>query len=307
MKDHGLFVEKYRPTDLSTFVGNNEVKNTIQKYLDQNDIQNLLFYGSPGCGKTTLARLIVKNINCDYLYINASDENGINIIREKVKNFASSASFKPLKVIILDEADFITIEGQMATRNIIETFSRSTRFILTCNYIERIAEPIQSRCLALKIVPPSKKEIAYHLDKILEQEEIKYETNDLVYLINKFYPDLRKTLNVIQLSSKSGSLVLDKSILIESSYKLKILEELKKSKPNWRTIRQIIANSNIGEFEDLYKFLFEKASEYLPNQEGLVSIYINEHNFQSQFAIDREINCMSLIARIIELKKNKKT
>ena len=116
MKDNTLLVEKYRPTVLQDYVGNENVKETIQKYLDQNDIQNFIFYGPAGTGKTTLAKLIVKNLNCDHLYINASDENGIDTIREKVKGFASAASWNGIKVVILDEADFITINGQAALR-----------------------------------------------------------------------------------------------------------------------------------------------------------------------------------------------
>jgi DNA polymerase III delta prime subunit len=141
-KEHTLLVEKYRSTKLEDYVGNENIKATISKYLSQNDIQNLIFYGPPGTGKTTLAKLIVNNLNCDHLYINASDERGIETIRDKVSGFASSASFKPLKVIILDEADFLTIQAQASLRNVIETFSRSTRFILTCNYIERIIDPL---------------------------------------------------------------------------------------------------------------------------------------------------------------------
>jgi replication factor C small subunit len=162
-REHTLWVEKYRSQTLEDYVGNENIKQTIGHYLQQNDIQNFLFYGTPGTGKTTLAKLIVNNLDCDYMYINASDENGIDTIREKVKSFASVASFKPFKVIILDEADYITIQGQAALRNIIETFSRTTRFILTCNYIERVIDPLQSRCQVLKIVPPSKQEIAYHI------------------------------------------------------------------------------------------------------------------------------------------------
>ena len=142
MKENTLFVEKYRPTTLKTYVGNENIKETIQKYLDQDDIQNFIFYGPAGTGKTTLAKIIVKSLNCDYLYINASDENGIDTIRDKVKGFASSASWSGVKVVILDEADFITIQGQAALRNVIETFSRSTRFILTCNFIERLIDPL---------------------------------------------------------------------------------------------------------------------------------------------------------------------
>ena len=167
-REHTLLVEKYRSKTLDEYVGNEHIKATIKKYLEQNDIQNFLFYGGAGCGKTTLAKLIVNNLDCDYLYINSSDERGIDTIRDKVSGFASTASFKPLKVVILDEADFITIQGQAALRNVIETYSRTTRFILTCNYIERIIDPIQSRCQVLKIEPPSKKDIAKHLAKILD-------------------------------------------------------------------------------------------------------------------------------------------
>ena len=149
--NHSLLVEKYRSKVLDEYVGNENIKKTIQQYLNQNDIQNLIFYGPAGTGKTTLAKLIVRNLDCDYLYINASDERGIETIRDKVSGFASTASFKPLKVVILDEADFLTIQAQASLRNVIETFSRTTRFIMTCNYVERIIDPLQSRCRYLRL------------------------------------------------------------------------------------------------------------------------------------------------------------
>ena len=155
IKEHSLLVEKYRSKDLTEYVGNEHIKNQIQKYLDQDDIQNFIFYGPAGTGKTTLAKIIVNNLECDYLYINASDERGIETIRDKVTSFSSTISFKKIKVVILDEADFLTIQAQASLRNTIETFSRSTRFILTCNFVERIIDPLQSRCQVLKIVPPS--------------------------------------------------------------------------------------------------------------------------------------------------------
>ena len=120
MKDHGLLVEKYRPTNIDNYVGNESIKKSISNYISQNDIQNLIFYGPAGTGKTTLAKLIVKNIDCDHIYINASDERGIETIRDKVSGFASVMSFKPLKVVILDEADFLTIQAQASLRNVID-------------------------------------------------------------------------------------------------------------------------------------------------------------------------------------------
>ena len=300
MKENTLYVERFRPTELQYYVGNENVKETIQKYLDQGDIQNFIFYGSAGCGKTTLAKIIVKNLDCDYLYINASDENGIDTIREKVKGFASSASWKGIKVVILDEADFITIQGQAALRNVIETFSRSTRFILTCNFIERIIDPLQSRCQVLKIVPPSKTDVYNHLTWILaDQLSISYEPEDLKTLIIQYYPDMRKMLNVIQMSVKDDHIQLDKTVLTSNNYIKEVLKELMGSK-KWLTIRQIIADSNTKDFEELYRSLFEYSSKYAPGNEGSVAIILNEHLYQANFRIDKEINVMSAIAKIIE-------
>ena len=301
-KEHTLLVEKYRSTKLEDYVGNENIKATISKYLSQNDIQNLIFYGPPGTGKTTLAKLIVNNLNCDHLYINASDERGIETIRDKVSGFASSASFKPLKVIILDEADFLTIQAQASLRNVIETFSRSTRFILTCNYIERIIDPLQSRCQVIKIVPPSKGEVAKHLTWILEKESISYTLDDIKIIVNQYYPDLRKCINTIQLNSKDNTLKLDNSILVSSNYIDKVIDELKKSKPYFNNIRQTIADSNVEDFDELFKALYERASEFLPNKEGTVAMLVNDHQYKANFRIDKEINTMSLIQNLINNK-----
>jgi len=301
-KAHTLWVEKYRSSNLDSYVGNENIKKTIQQYLDQNDIQNFIFYGPAGTGKTTLAKLIVNNLDCDYLYINASDERGIETIRDKVQGFASVASFKALKVIILDEADFLTIQAQASLRNIIETYSRTTRFILTCNFVERIIDPLQSRCQVLKIIPPSKQEIAKHVAGILEQEEVSYTMDDIKILVTQFYPDVRKMLNTAQLSNQEGELNIDKSVIVSNSYTTQVVKELSKSKPNFNEIRQIIANANVQDFEELYRFLYDSASQYAAGSEGMVSIYVNEYSYQSNFRIDKEINCMALIARLIELK-----
>ena len=304
--ENSLLVEKYRPSKLENYVGNENIKKSISKYLDQNDIQNLIFYGPAGTGKTTLAKLCVQNLDCDHLYINASDERGIETIRDKVQGFASVASFKPLKVVILDEADFLTIQAQASLRNIIETFSRTTRFIMTCNFVERIIDPLQSRCQVLKIVPPTKKDVAKHLNWILQQESISHDINDLVPLVNQYYPDLRKCINTIQLSTVDGGandlyLNLDQSVLVSSNYIDKVINELK-GKADFKTIRQIIADANVDDFDELFKSLYERASEYLPGKEGTAAILINEHQYKANFRIDKEINTMSLISNLINNK-----
>ena len=299
--EHSLLVEKYRPTVLDEYVGNEHIKKTISQYLEQNDIQNLIFYGPAGTGKTTLAKLIIKNLNCDHLYINASDERGIETIRDKVSGFASVASFKPLKVIILDEADFLTIQAQASLRNIIETFSRTTRFILTCNYVERIIDPLQSRCQTLKVIPPSKKEVAFHLANVMAIEGTIYDLEDIKIIVNQYYPDLRKCLNTIQLSTQDQKLVIDKSVLVSSNYMRKVLKELSSDKPRFNTIRQIIADANVQDFEELYRYLYDHAHIFALGKEGMVAYYINEYSYQSNFRIDKEINCMALINQLIDV------
>ncbi len=300
-KENSLLVEKYRPTELENYVGNENIKKSISKYLEQNDILNLIFYGPAGTGKTTLAKLCVQNLNCDHLYINASDERGIETIRDKVQGFASVASFKPLKVVILDEADFLTIQAQASLRNIIETFSRTTRFIMTCNFVERIIDPLQSRCQVLKIVPPTKKDVAKHLAGILDKESISFEINDLVPLVNQYYPDLRKCINTIQLSTQDNILKLDQSVLVSSNYIDKIITALS-NKAKFNDVRQIIVDSNNDDFDELFRALYERSSEYLPGKEGTAAILINEHQYKANFRIDKEINISSLLQQILNNK-----
>ena len=301
-KEHTLWVEKYRSQNLDSYVGNEQIKNTISKYLEQNDIQNFIFYGPAGTGKTTLAKLIVNNLDCSFLYINASDERGIDTIRDKVSGFASVASFKSLKVVILDEADFLTIQAQASLRNIIETFARTTRFILTCNYVERIIDPLQSRCQVLKIVPPSKQEIAYHIIDILKQENVSMGADDLKLVINQFYPDVRKMLNSLQMSVVGNEVAIDKSILVSSNYKNQVLMELcKPSSKSFNNIRQIIADSGVSDFEDLFRHLYDNVEKYAPLNVGEVIVHIEEYQYHANFRIDKEINIMALISRILSL------
>ena len=308
--NNSLWVEKYRPDTLENYIGNDHLKGIITKYLDGNDIQNLIFYGPAGTGKTTLAKLLTKNLNCEYLYINASDERGIETIRDKVSGFASTMSFKPLKVVILDEADFLTIQAQASLRNVIETFSKSTRFILTCNYVERIIDPLQSRCQVLKVVPPSKGEVAKHIFSILTKEYIRHNNEDLKFVVNHYYPDVRKMINACQMScvkisvpDEQGIPVLELQLsddtLVSSNYINKVIELLP-NKKSFKDIRQVIADSNVQDFEALYKALYERIDEYTSCPAEAI-IIIEEYMYHSNFRIDKEINVMACISKLLDI------
>ena len=299
---HSLWVEKYRPKDLSTYIGNEHLKSKVKVYLESEDVPHLLLYGRAGTGKTTLAKIITSNIDCDHLYINASDENNVDNVRTKIKNFASSAGFKDLKVIILDEADFLTPNAQAALRNLMETFSKHTRFILTCNYVERIIDPIQSRCQSYKIVPPSKKEVAQQMVNILDTEGCLYKLNDVAVVITAGYPDIRRVINSAQRQVVDGKLVIDVSSVIQNNYKLQLIEQLSGgSKIN--EIRQLIADNSVSDYSELYRLLYDEVGEYSKGHEAECILAIAEGQYQDVNVVDKEINFMSTIIKIKRILK----
>jgi DNA polymerase III delta prime subunit len=301
---HTILNEKYRPDTLEGYICKDEIKNKFQEFIKSQDIPHLLFAGKPGAGKTTLAKILVNNIDCDFLYINATDERSIDIMRDKVGAFAAAGSFKPLKIVILDEATHILQAGQVILLNMMETYSLTTRFILTGNYAERLIEPLRSRCQEFDLSPPSKKIVAQHISVILDKEEVEYEIQDLVTIVNKFYPDFRKIINNCQKYTVDGVLTLDNSVNLTDDYQVKILEELKKpSIKSFNLIRQIIANAEVDDFESLYKFLYDKLSEYANGNEGYVICIIEEGTYRAHFVLDKEINIMSCIGKILETIK----
>ena len=303
-KNHSLWVEKYRPNKLDDYVGNEHLKTKVAGYIETGDVPHLLLYGKAGTGKTTLAKLIVKSIDCDYMIINASDENGVDTLREKIKNFASSMGFKPYKIMILDEADYLTGPGQAILRNLMETFSGHCRFILTCNYVEKIIEPVQSRCQTFQIIPPTKKDVAVQVSKILKNEEIEFDVKDLVPIIDAAYPDIRKILNNCQLNSNKGKLMVDVQNLLDNDYKAKIVEILssKDDKRNkYMKLRQTIIDSKVTDFTDLYTTLYNKVEEYGGENTSNVILLLGDGVNKSATAIDKEIIAAATLIQILNI------
>ena len=304
MKEHSLWVEKYRPNTLDTYVGNSTIKNRIEQCIEENDVPNFMFHGKAGTGKTTIAKLIVNNIDCDYIYINASDERGIDTVRDKITGFASSLSFKPIKIVILDEADFLMGASQAALRNVIETFSKNTRFIFTCNYVERIIEPLQSRLETYRLEPPSKKDVALNVVNILQQENVNFEATDVASIVNLHYPDIRKVIKTVQSFVRKGELKFTREILVDSSYLGKMLDMLKKpTSKSFNQIRQLVADSNVSEFDNAFKYLFDNIDEYSKSTPQ-VAILIGEYQYRSVTVPDKEINFMAAIAAILNTINN---
>ena len=300
-----LWVEKYRPLTLDTYIGNDHLKSKVRVYLESGDLPHLLYYGKAGTGKTTLAKILVKNIECDHLYINASDENSVDTVRNKVRQFASTVGFKDLKIIILDECDYITPNAQAALRNLMETFSKHCRFILTCNYVERIIDPIQSRCQIFEIIPPSKVEVAQRLNQILEEEEINYELQDLKILIDSNYPDIRRTINSAQRNVVNLQLKLDTNSIIQNDYKLKLLEILKiQDKKNaFKNIRQLVADSQIRDFADLFRLLYDEVDSYGKGHVAECILVIAKYELSDSQVVDKEINAMAMVIELLGVIK----
>jgi DNA polymerase III delta prime subunit len=303
-ENHGLLVEKYRPKSLDTYIGNESLKSKVSSYLESGDVPHLLLYGKAGTGKTTLAKIIVNHIDCDYLYINASDENSVDVVRDKVKGFASTMGFKDYKIIILDECDYITPNAQAALRNLMETFSKHCRFILTCNFVERIIDPIQSRCQSFQIIPPDRKQIAVHVMNILKNENVSCNSEDIVTLVNGGYPDIRRVINAAQRQIVSDELIIDESEVILNDYKLKVLEILKdktiSKKDSFVKLRKVLADAKVTDFADLFRLLFDSLDDFATGKMAQIILIIAKYELSDAQVVDKEINAMAMLIEILQ-------
>jgi replication factor C small subunit len=302
-KAQSLWCEKYRPDAVENYICSDQLRGVLIDFLTKKDIPHLLFYGSAGTGKTTLAKILTKNIPCDVMYVNASDNTGVDFVRDKIRPFAAAMGFNDLKVVILDESDYMSSASQASLRNLMETYSKTTRFILTCNYVEKIISPLISRCQVFQIEPPAKKDVALYTKNILDTETIKYELTDLKTVVDSFYPDIRKIVNFIQQSSTNGTLKLVKNQSVNFDLKTKLINLLNNSKTNGKVfndIRQLIADSGTKSFDELYSELYDKCGEFAPGKEISVIIEVAEYMYQSNMVVDKEITFMACIAKLIK-------
>ena len=298
-----LWVEKYRPKTLNEIVLSDANRKIFQQFAKNKEIPNLLFTGCAGIGKTSLAKIICKAVlGCQYLYINASDENGIDTIRTKVTNFARTRSFDGgLKCIILDETDGLSLDAQRALRNTMEEHSELTRFILTANYNHRIIPPLQSRCQSFDLTPPADMSIKRVLD-ILNMENIAIpagETDKIEQFVKTCYPDLRKCINEIQKNTIDGEIVLEnlikvKDVFVDSLYKIITSGLVIKAR------KKVIENEHVfnGDYTELLRSLFNYIHENNKIDNDVKAeqlIKVSEYIYRSAFVADPEINCYSCL------------
>jgi DNA polymerase III delta prime subunit len=302
-----IWCEKYRPSTLTDFISNKEVNELVESFKKKDEIPNLLFVGTPGIGKTSLAKIIVNDIlQCQYLYINASDENGVDTIRNKVTHFAQTKSFDgKIKVIILDECDGISLEGQRALRNTMEEYAGITRFILTANYKYRVIPALQSRCQSIDLTPPQDL-VVKRCASILSKENITLEQDQkvqFVKFIKSNYPDLRRCINELQKFCSSGKLVLSG---VENNEVLELIYSHIKSK-NVEHLRKALIESEHSfnsDYVSLLRTLFNYVDKVETNMDlkKYFLIIISEYLYRSSFVVDQEINCYSCLIAMADVK-----
>lgn len=303
---HSLWVEKYRPKKFEDFIGSESVKETLQLWLEKKDIPHLLFFSSPGTGKTSIGKMLVNLIPCDSLIINAADENGVDDVRNKVQDFCITMGMQPLKIMFLDECDRLTPDAQGVMSNLMETYSHSTRFILTCNYPEKIAPKIKSRCQSFEIKPPSKAEVMAQLVKILDGENVKYEKKDVAFIVASYFPDMRKTINFAQQSSIKGELKIAKANSADQDYREKLVELLKTPKKAgvFDEIRQLVADASFSNYEEVYKHLFNSVNDYAGAKSPEVILHLADAVYQSALVFEREITFVAAMHKLLVVLKN---
>ena len=310
MIEHFIWVEKYRPRKIDDCILPESQKEYFKQMVAKGEIQNMLLCGTAGTGKTTVARALCEELQTDYMIINGSEESGIDVLRTKIKQFASTVSFTGnTKVVILDEADYLNPNStQPALRGFIEEFASNCRFILTCNFKNRIIPPLHSRCAVIEFKIPNadKPIIAANFFKrvcnILEQESIPFDQKVVVKVVQKHFPDFRRTLNELQRYSQSGS--IDEGILVNvSEANMKDLVDAIKDK-DWKKMRTWVVNNLDNDPVSLFRKIYDTLIP-ITNQVPQLVLTIADYQYKSAFVADQEINlvaCLTEIMASVELK-----
>ena len=300
-----LWVEKYRPSKLSEYVFKNETQRKIvEGWIKDGGIPHLLLYGGAGTGKTTLAKVLMNELDvqpADFMYINASRDNGVDMIRQKITNFSESMPWGDFKVILLDEADHLTHEGQAALRGVIEQYQSVVRFILTCNYVNKITAPIKSRVQEFHITNQDQTDFTTRVAEILISEGVEVELETIDFYVRATYPDLRKTIQAVQQNVTDGVLASPEQGEVAADWKLEMVSLFREGKI--RAARQhICANATPESYDEIYQFLYRNLDFFgsTDEQQDAAVLAIRNGMVKHTQVADPEIN---LAATMIELEQ----
>jgi DNA polymerase III delta prime subunit len=305
MNDHLLWVEKYRPHNIQDCILPESIKATFQEYVDRKEIPNLLLSGSAGVGKTTVAKALCDQVGCDYIVINGSDESGIDVLRNKITNYASSVSLTGgRKVVIIDEADYLNPNStQPALRGAIEEFASNCSFIFTCNFKNRILAPIHSRCTVIDFkVNGNKAKLATQFMKrvewILDEEKITYDKKVVAAVITKYFPDNRRILNELQRYGISGT--IDSGILasVADVQIDELITSLKQK--DFTSSRKWVTNNLDNDPALIYRKIYDSMYDFLkPNSIPQVVLILAKYQYQAAFCADQEINLVACLTELM--------
>ena len=306
MNDVILWVEKYRPSKISDCILTDDLKTTFQTFVNESHVPNLLLSGGPGVGKTTIAKAMLKELDATYMMINGSEESGIDVLRNKIKNFASTVSMDgKRKFVILDEADYLNPQStQPALRGFIEEFHKNCGFILTCNFKNRIIEPLHSRCSVIEFrIPSSLKptlagEFFKRVQTILTEENVQFQPKAVASVVEKYFPDWRRVLNELQRYSASGT--IDSCILVNiSETNMRDLVSFLKDK-DFKSIRKWVANNLDNDPSRMYRKVYDTLYDEIdPNTVPHMVLAVADYSYKSAFVADQEINMLAFMIEIM--------
>jgi DNA polymerase III delta prime subunit len=299
-----LWVEKYRPATIDQYIfQNNNVFNLFDSFIKNKNIPNLLISGTQGCGKTSIARILINELgidDCDCLRINASSDNGIDNVRDKIQTFCKTLAIGDFKIVLLEEAGGLSTQAQMALRVLTEDFSNYCRFIFTCNYPNKIIAPIQSRCQHIHIDKFNDDDIYKLVANILDNENIKVDNIDiLTNHVDRYKPDLRKIINSIQQSSVTGNLVDVMGSELTNNNK-EDWDRIWKTKPNKKDLINLVSSVGNNNYEDYYRTMYDNVNNLPDKKQMNAIIVIAEHLYKACVVVDQEINLSACVIKIFD-------